>query len=319
MNKIAFVFPGQGSQKVGMGKDLIENYPEAEILFNRANKALKEKRVDISKICFEGPEEELKNTVNAQPAILTISIILYKLLRKNKIKPSIVAGHSLGEYSALAASSVIKFEDAVKLVRKRGEYMQSATPAGTGSMLAVIGLEKDEISKMCEKINDIGKIEIANHNSPTQIVVSGEIKPLDKLSELAKERGARKAIPLKVSAPFHSSLMKLAQDNLARYLERVEIHNPQIPIICNVSANYVRNKEEVRLVLIKQMFQMTHPVKWVDSIKKMNSEGINCFIEVGPGKVLRGLIKQIIPESKVFNVFDSNSLKNVVEKIKEVL
>jgi len=316
MNKIAFVFPGQGSQKVGMGKDLIENYPEAEILFSKANKALKEKRVDISKICFEGPEEELKNTINAQPAILTISTILYKLLRKNKVKPSMVAGHSLGEYSALVASSVIKFEDAVKLVRKRGEYMQSAIPPGTGSMLAVIGLEKDEINKLCEKINDIGKIEIANHNSPNQIVVSGEIEPLDKFSELAKERGARKAIPLKVSAPFHSSLMKLAKDNLARYLKRVEIHNPQIPIICNVSANYVRNKQEVRSVLIKQM---THPVKWVDSIKKMNSEGINCFIEVGPGKVLGGLIKQIIPEAKVFNVFDSNSLQNVVEKMKEVL
>ncbi|GAI43921.1 unnamed protein product, partial [marine sediment metagenome] len=182
MNKIAFVFPGQGSQKIGMGKDLVENYPEAKILLNRANEALKEERVNIGKICFEGPEEELKNTVNTQPAILTISTILYKLLRKNKIKPSIVAGHSLGEYSAMVASSAIKFEDAVKLVRKRGEYMQSATPAGTGSMLAIIGLEKDEISKMCEKISDIGVVEIANHNSPTQIVVSGEMKALEKLS-----------------------------------------------------------------------------------------------------------------------------------------
>lgn len=317
MNKIAFVFPGQGSQKIGMGKDLIENYPEAKILLNRANEALKEERVDIGKICFEGPEEELKNTINAQPAILTISTILYKLLRKNKIKPSIVAGHSLGEYSALVASSAIKFEDAVKLVRKRGEYMQSATPAGTGSMLAIIGLEKDEISKMCEKINDIGiVVEIANHNSPTQIVVSGEINALEKLSVMAKEKGARRVIPLKVSAPFHSSFMETAKENLARYLEKVKINNPKIPVTCNVSAGYINNKEEIKSALIKQM---THPVKWVDSIKKMNSEGINCFIEVGPGKVLKGLIKQIIPEAKVFNVFDSNSLKNVVEKIKEVL
>ena len=316
MNKIAFVFPGQGSQKIGMGKDLVENYPEAKILLNRANEALKEERVDIGKICFEGPEEELKNTVNAQPAILTISTILYKLLRKNKIKPSVVAGHSLGEYSALVASSAIKFEDAVKLVRKRGEYMQSATPAGTGSMLAIIGLEKDEISKMCEKINDIGIVEIANHNSPTQIVVSGEIKALKKLSVMAKEKGARRVIPLKVSAPFHSSFMETAKENLARYLEKVKINNPKIPISCNVSANYVRNKEEVRSALIKQM---THPVKWVDTITKMNSEGINYFIEIGPGKVLKGLIKQIIPESKVFNVFDSNSLQNVVEKMREVL
>lgn len=316
MNKIAFVFPGQGSQKIGMGKDLIENYPEAKILLNRANEALKEERVDIGKICFEGPEEELENTVNAQPAILTISTILYKLLIKNKIKPSIVAGHSLGEYSALVASSAIKFEDAVKLVRKRGEYMQSATPAGTGSMLAIIGLEKDEISKMCEKISDNGIVEIANHNSPTQIVVSGEIKALEELSIMAKEKGARMVIPLKVSAPFHSSFMEAAKDNLARYLEKVKINNPKIPVSCNVSAGYINNKEEVKSALIKQM---THPVKWVDSIIKMKSEGINCFIEVGPGKVLKGLIKQIIPEAKVFNVFDSISLQNVVEKMGEVL
>jgi len=316
MNKIAFVFPGQGSQKVGMGKDLIENYPEAEILLNRANEALKEERVDIGKICFEGPEEELKNTVNAQPAILTISTILYKLLRKNKIEPSIVAGHSLGEYSAMVASSAIKFEDAVKLVRKRGEYMQSAIPAGRGSMLAIIGLEKDEISKMCEKIKDIGIVEIANLNSLTQIVVSGEIKALEKLSLIAKEKGARMAIPLKVSAPFHSSFMEAAKEKLARYLENVKIDNPKIPISCNVSADYINNKEEVRTALIKQM---THPVRWVDSIKKMSTEGINCFIEVGPGKVLKGLIKQIIPESEVYNVFDSNSLQNVVEKMGEVL
>ena len=316
MNKIAFVFPGQGSQKIGMGKDLIENYPEANILFNIANKVLKKEGVDIGKICFEGPEEELKNTVNAQPAILTISTILYKLLRKNKIKPSIVAGHSLGEYSALVASSAIKFEDAVMLVRKRGEYMQSAAPAGTGSMLAIIGLEKDEISKMCEKIKDIGLVKIANHNSPTQIVVSGENKALEKLSIMAKEKGARMVIPLKVSAPFHSSFMETAKENLARYLEKVKIDNPKIPIRCNVSADYMCNKEEVRSALIKQM---THPVEWVDSITKMYSEGINCFIEVGPGKVLKGLIKQIIPESNVFNVFDSNSLQNVVEKMGEVL
>jgi len=316
MNKIAFVFPGQGSQKVGMGKDLIENYPEAEILLNRANEALKEERVDIGKICFEGPEEELKNTVNAQPAILTISTILYKLLRKNKIEPFIVAGHSLGEYSAMVASPAIKFEDAVKLVRKRGEYMQGAIPAGRGSMLAIIGLEEDEISKMCEKINDIGIVEIANHNSPTQIVVSGEIKALEKLSLIAKEKGARMAIPLKVSAPFHSSFMEAAKEKLARYLENVKIDNPKVPIICNVSADYINNKEEVRTALIKQM---THPVRWVDSIKKMSTEGINCFIEVGPGKVLKGLIKQIVPKSEVYNVFDSNSLQNVVEKMGEVL
>ncbi|MBC8388520.1 MAG: ACP S-malonyltransferase [Actinobacteria bacterium] len=316
MEKIAFVFPGQGSQNIGMGKDLIEKYEEAKIIFEKANIALKEEGVDISKLCFEGPEEELKSTANAQPAILTISTILFELLEKNNIRPSVVAGHSLGEYSALVASSAIKFDKAIKLVRKRGEYMQNATPLGTGSMLAIIGLEEVEIIKLCKNVSSYGIIEITNYNSPTQIVVSGEIKPLEKLSELARARGAKKIIPLKVSAPFHSSLMKLAKDNLARYLERIEIDNPQIPIICNVNANYVKNKEEVRLALIEQM---NHPVLWVDSIKKMGYEGINNFIEVGPGKVLRGLIKQIIPDSKVFNVFDSDSLKNVVENMKEVL
>lgn len=316
MAKIAFVFPGQGSQKVGMGEDLIENYEEAKIFFEKANTTLKEEGVDISKLCFIGPEEELKNTINAQPAILTVSIILFKLLQKINIKPDVVAGHSLGEYSALVASSSIKFEDAVKLVRKRGEYIQSATPIGTGSMLAIIGLEEDEISKLCEEISSLGIVGIANYNSPTQIVVSGEIKPIEKLSVLAKEKGARKIIPLKVSAPFHSSLIKLAKVNLAKYLERVDIQNPQIPVICNVDADYVRNKEEVRSALIEQM---THPVRWVDTINKMNSEGINHFVEVGPGKVLGGLIKQILPEAKVFNIFDSVSLEKVVEKIREVL
>ncbi|NCO23619.1 MAG: [acyl-carrier-protein] S-malonyltransferase [Candidatus Infernicultor aquiphilus] len=315
MEKIAFVFPGQGSQKVGMGKDLIENYEEAKIFFKEANLALKEEEVNISKLCFEGPEEELKNTINAQPAILTVSTILFELLKKYDIKPSVVAGHSLGEYTALVANRSIKFKEAVKLVRKRGEYMQSATPIGTGSMLAILGLKEEEISKLFKEISNLGIVEITNYNSPTQIVVSGEIKPLEKLSLLVKQKGA-KAIPLKVSAPFHSSLMKLAKVNLAKYLERIDIQNPQIPIICNVNAEYARKKEEIKLSLIEQM---DHPVRWVDSIKKMNSEGINYFIEVGPGKVLKELIKQIIPEAKIFNVFDSNSLKNVVEKMKEVI
>ncbi len=316
MEKIAFVFPGQGSQKVGMGKDLIEKYTEAKYLLEKANSVLKKDRINISRLCFQGPEEELKNTPNAQPAILTISVILFRLIQRYNIKPIVVAGHSLGEYSALVASSSIKFEDAVKLVRRRGEYMQNATPIGTGSMLAIIGLKEVEVIKLCQEVNNLGIVEIANYNSPTQIVVSGEIKPLEKLMEIAKARGARKAIPLKVSAPFHSSLMELAKNKLANYLQNIDIRDPEIPLICNVNADYVRNREEVRSALIEQM---THPVKWVDIIKKMNLEGINYFIELGPGKVLGGLIKQILPQAKIFNVFDSISLEEVVEKIKEVL
>lgn len=314
MKKIAFVFPGQGSQQVGMGKDLIENYQEAKIIFERANQALKEDGINIEELCFYGPEEDLKNTINAQPAILTISIILFKLIQKYNIKPAVVAGHSLGEYSALVASSSLKFEEAVKLVRKRGEYMLNATPIGTGSMLAIIGLEEDEVIKICQEVTDLGIIEIANYNSPIQIVVSGEIKPLEKLMEIARARGARKAISLKVTAPFHSSLMELAKNNLANYLESVHIEDPQIPLICNVNADYVRNKEEVKSALIEQM---TNPVRWVEIIKKMNKEGINTYLEVGPGKVLSGLIKQIIPGARIFNIFDSTSLEDVREKLLE--
>ncbi len=316
MERIAFIFPGQGSQKVGMGKDLIEKYAEAKILWEKASKVLEEDGVNLSQLCFQGPEEELENTTNAQPAILTVSVILFKLMEKYNIRPLVMAGHSLGEYSALVASSSLKFEEAVRLVRKRGEYMLQATPLGSGSMSAILGLEEEKIIKLCQEVAAWGVVEVANYNSPAQIVVSGETKPLEKLTELAKEKGARKVIPLKVSAPFHSSLMESAKENLAHYLERVHFADPQIPVICNLNADYVKNREEVKLALIEQM---THPVRWVDTIKKMNAEGIDYFIEIGPGKVLGGLVKQILPQAKIFHVFDAISLEEAVEKIKGVL
>ena len=312
MPKFAFVFPGQGSQEVGMGKDLIKNYKEANELFNVANIALKDEGFDLKKICLEGPEEELTKTINAQPAMLTIGIILYKLLQKNSINPSIVAGHSLGEYSALVAAASIKFKDAVKLVRKRGQYMQTATPLGTGSMAAIISLNKDKIEELIKKVYKFGTIEIANYNSPYQIVVSGKSEVLEELLILGEEEEEINIVPLKVSAPFHSSLMRKAKDNLASYRENVNIQDPQIPVICNVTADYVKTKEEIKNALIEQV---THPIKWVDIIKKMNSEGINYFIEVGPGNVLKKLIKQILPKVKVYNVCDSESLEKLVKKL----
>jgi len=236
ISKLAFVFPGQGSQEVGMGKDLIKNYKEAEELFNEANLALKDEEIDLKKLCLEGPEEELTKTINVQPAMLTISIILYKLLQKNNIKPDIVAGHSLGEYSALVAASSIKFEDAVKLVRKRGQYMQTAIPLGVGSMAAIISLKKDKIEELIKKVSKFGTIEIANYNSPYQIVVSGKSEVINQLLLLGEEEEEINIIPLKVSAPFHSSLMRRAKDNLASYIENVNIQDPQIPVICNVTA-----------------------------------------------------------------------------------
>ena len=314
MSKLAFVFPGQGSQEVGMGKDLIKNYKEADELFNEANLALKDEGFDLKKLCLEGPEEELSKTINAQPAMLIMSIILYKLLRKNNINPDIVAGHSLGEYSALVAASSIEFKEAIRLVRKRGQYMQTATPLGTGSMAAIISLKKDKIEELIKRVSKFGTIEIANYNSPYQIVVSGKTKAIKKLLILGEEKEEISIIPLKVSAPFHSSLMKKAKENLAGYIKNINIQDPQIPIICNVTAEYVKTKEEIKNALIEQV---THPIKWVDIIEKMNSEGINNFIEVGPGNVLKKLIKQMWPNAKVYNVSDSESLEKVIKKLSQ--
>jgi len=312
MPKIAFVFPGQGSQEVGMGKDLIKNYKEADELFNEANIALKNEGLDLKELCLEGPEEDLNKTINAQPAMLTMSIILYKLLQKNNINPDIVAGHSLGEYSALVAASSIQFKEAVRLVRKRGQYMQTATPLGTGSMAAIISLKKDKIEELIKKVSKFGTIEIANYNSPYQIVVSGKSEVINQLLLLGEEEEEINIIPLRVSAPFHSSLMKKAKNNLANYIENINIQDPQIPVICNVTADYVKTKEEIKNALIEQV---THPIKWVEIIKKMNSEGIDYFVEVGPGNVLKKLIKQILPKAKVYNVCDSESLEKVVKKL----
>lgn len=312
MPKLAFVFPGQGSQEIGMGKDLIKNYKEVNELFNEANLALKDEGFDLKKLCLEGPEEELTKTINAQPIILTMSIILYKLLQTNNINPDIVAGHSLGEYSALVAASSIQFKEAIRLVRKRGQYMQTATPLGTGSMAAIISLKKDKIEELIKKASKFGTIEIANYNSPYQIVVSGKSKAIKELLILGEEEEEINIYPLKVSAPFHSSLMRKAKENLASYIENVNIQEPKIPVICNITANHVKTKEEIKNALIEQV---THPIKWVDIIKRINLEGINCFIEVGPGNVLKKLIKQILPKAKVYNVCDSESLEKIIRKL----
>ncbi len=313
MPKLAFVFPGQGSQGVGIGKDLIENYKEANELFNEAITSLKEEELDLRTLCLEGPEEELTKTINAQPVVLTISIILYTLLQKHSVTPDIVAGHSLGEYSALVAASSIKFKDAVKLVRKRGQFMQTAIPSGFGSMAAIISLKKDKIEKLIKKVSKFGTIEVANYNSPYQVVVSGKSEAIEKLLILGEKDEEMNIVPLKVSAPFHSSFMKKAKEKLACYIKNVNIQDPQIPLICNVTADYVKTKEEIKNALIEQM---SLPVRWVDIVNKINSEGINCFIEVGPGNVLKKLIKQIIPKAKVYNVCDSVTLENVIIELK---
>ena len=274
----AFVFPGQGSQSIGMGKDL------AETLLDQANNIL---GFDLKKLCFEGPEEELKKTANQQPAILTISIAALKQTSDLRPQTACVAGHSLGEYSALVAAEAIKFEDAVKIVHLRGTFMQQAVPVGQGAMAAIIGGERAKIEEVCAGIDGVWP---ANFNSPGQIVISGKKEAVEQASTACKAAGAKRAIPLPVSAPFHCPLMQPAADQLKAALDKVEIKDAQIPVIANVTASPVTNGAEIKDLLVKQV---TSPVLWEDSVKKMIADGIGQFIEVGPGKILSGLIKKI--------------------------
>ncbi len=277
--KQAFVFPGQGSQSVGMGKDLAEKY------LDRANEIL---GFDLKKICLEGPEDELKKTEITQPAILTASVAAFeKLKAKGLSMPVSVAGHSLGEYSALVAAGSLSFQDAVKIVHLRGKFMQEAVPLGEGAMAAIMGANNDKIKEICAQT---GNVWPANFNSPGQIVISGKKESVEAAGAKIKEAGAKHVIPLAVSAPFHCPLMQPAADKLKVELGKIEIKDAQIPVVANVTANHVKDSSEIRDLLIEQV---TSPVLWEDSIKKMIADGISSFVEVGPGKVLSGLIKKI--------------------------
>ncbi|MBI5700080.1 ACP S-malonyltransferase [Candidatus Saganbacteria bacterium] len=276
--KTAFVFPGQGSQFLGMGKGL------AEGRLDEANAIL---GFDIKKICLEGPEEELKKTEITQPAILTVSVAAYEHLKR---KPDAVAGHSLGEYSALVAAGSLAFRDAVKIVYLRGKFMQEAVPLGQGAMSAVLGASRDKIVEICRQV---GGVQPANFNSPGQVVISGKAEAVQLAGQKLKEAGAKKVIPLMVSAPFHSRLMEPAAVKLAGELDQIEIKDASIPVMDNVTAEYVTEGRKIRDLLIRQV---TGSVLWEDSVKKMIAEGIGEFVEVGPGKVLSGLIKKIDPQ-----------------------
>jgi [acyl-carrier-protein] S-malonyltransferase len=307
MSKVAFLFSGQGAQYVGMGKDLYENYDTAKRVFNQADKFLND---NISRVCFEGPEESLKETVNTQPAILTHSLACFYILKEQGIKPDVVAGLSLGEYSALVAAGSIDFCDAVPLVRKRGTYMQEVVPLGKGSMAAIIGLEKDQVVEICDEVSSIGKVEAANFNCPGQIVLSGETEALKKAVERAKERGAKKAIILAVSAPFHCSLLKPAGEKLARELSRINVKDTKIPVVSNVNADYVTEGSGIKELLIKQV---SSPVLWEDSIRRMLENGVRTFVEIGPGRVLTGFVKKIDKNLTTLNVEDMDSLSKTIK------
>lgn len=304
--KTAFVFPGQGSQSVGMGKDLCGNFAEARNAFAEASDAL---GYDMQALCFNGPKEELDKTFRTQPSILTASIGAFRVLTAKGISPAAVAGHSLGEYSAITAAGVLSLRDAVKLTEKRGTFMQEAVPEGKGLMAAILGLERRQIDDICLSVGT-GYVAAANYNCPGQIVIAGEKQAVEDAMTIAKEAGARRAVALAVSAPSHCRLMAPASERLAKLLDTVELKAPAVPVMNNADALFLDTVEGIKTSLVKQL---NSPLLWEDSIRNMAASGIDTFIEVGPGKVLSGLIKRIAPEAKIFNVEDPESLNKTLQ------
>jgi [acyl-carrier-protein] S-malonyltransferase len=309
MSKLAFLFPGQASQYCGMGRDLAANFPESKSVFDAADSAL---GFSITQTCFEGSEEALKLTENTQPAILTVSTAAYRALAGKGIVPDFVAGHSLGEYSALVAAGGVDFSAAVKLVRARGKYMQEAVPAGQGAMAAILGLSPTEVGDICKKAAENEVVSPANLNSPEQTVISGSAAAVKRAVEIASQSGAKRAVILPVSAPFHCALMMPAQQRLETDLRATQFSALKIPLITNVDAQAITTGEEARAALIRQV---TAPVRWLDSVREMIESGVTVFVEVGPGKVLTGLLRQIDRSVRVFNVEDSASLQATMEKL----
>jgi [acyl-carrier-protein] S-malonyltransferase len=305
--RIALLFPGQGSQAIGMGKDLADKYPVARRTFEEADEAL---GIKLSLLCYEGPEDQLRLTENTQPAILTTSVAAWRVLEEKGIEPAFVAGHSLGEYSAHLAAETLNFAEAVRAVRNRGKYMQEAVPVGTGAMAAILGMKFDAVATVCDEAAQGEVCEPANINSPEQIVISGHAGAVERAVKLADERGAKRAKLLPVSAPFHCSLMKPAQERLAIDLNLLRFSEPRIPVVCNVDATSLEDPERSRQALIRQV---TGSVKWNESVQWLVAHDVQTFVEVGPGKVLCGLMRQIDRSKRCLNVEDETSLHKTLE------
>lgn len=308
MSKLAFIFPGQGSQSVGMGKDLYENYEEAKKVFDKADEVLGR---SIAKICFEGPEDDLKQTINTQPAILTTSIAALEVLKSQLGEtPEFVAGHSLGEYGALYEAGVISLDDTIKLISKRAEAMNTVKG---GAMAAVLGLDEETVRKSLSEASSAGYVAVANYNCPGQIVITGTEDGIKKASELLSAAGAKRVIPLAVSGAFHSELMKGASEEFAKTVEKVQTNDASIPVITNVDAEITAKAEDFKAKMPKQIYSSVH---WTQTIQKMISNGVDTFVEIGPGKVLAGLNKKISSEVKTYNVFDKASLEACISELK---